>query len=371
MKKTMPMEISAENEALKPGIIAEILPTIRRNCLIADARHSGLYSLCGLFLRMKDLYNWEQGNPPWSPTREEHLIQWIDTKETNWLGCLDEPYEPIVLESRSVDCLDSPKVNRHLFPLGYYYGAGYGRGMTPTFFLGVIRDQFRLKNFEVIILDRELALDLSLVPAQRQGRVIVIRREPLRFFLWAKIQETEQWEREATSMALAYYGWKPDRPPEEQLEPILEAEAETILYHELGEALDRTLPRGLWKKLLQKFPFSRIELYLRTLKDLLGDTHPQGTLQHIIQKEKSGSLAFYLSNLKGLRRSLFPEIATGVKKFKSNQDWEDIRRAAREGRRRMILQSRRIVSMAEEYLPERENEFTERFDLEFFKPLGL
>jgi hypothetical protein len=371
MSNITTLEISPGNQPPVPEIITEILPTIQKNCLIADARHSGMYSLCGLFLRMKDLYNWEQGNPPWSPTREEHLIKWIDTKETNWLGCLDEPFEPIVLKNRPLDCLNSQKINRHLLPLGYYYGAGYGRGMAPTFFLGAIRHQCRLKNFEVIVLDRELALDLSLVPAQRQGRLIVVRREPLRFFLWAKIQETEQWEREATSMALAYYGWKTDRSPEEQLEPILDAEAETILHHELGEALDRTIPRGLWKKLLQKFPFSRIELYLRTLKDLLGDTHPQGTLAHIIQKEKSGSLAFYLSNLKGLRRSLFPEIATGVKKFKSSGDWDDIRRAGRVGRRRMILHSRRIVSMAGEYLPDRENEFSERFDLEFFKPLGL
>jgi hypothetical protein len=371
MKTAMALEKTPKSITSTPKTITEILPIIQKNCLIADAQHSGMYSLCGLFLRMKDQYNWEQGNPPWSPTQEEQLIKWIDTKETNWLGCLNEPYEPIVLGNRPLDCLNSQKINRHLLPLGYYYGAGYGRGMTPTFFLGIIRDKFRKKNFDVIILDRELALDLSLVPAQRQGRVIVIRLEPLRFFLWAKIQETEQWEREATSMALAYYGWEPGHSPEEQLDPILEAEAETILHHELGEALDRTIPRGLWKKLLQQFPFSRIELYLRTLKDLLGDTHPQGTLEHIIKKEKTGSLAFYLSNLKGLRRSLFPEIVTGIKTFKSNGDWDDIRQAGRKGRRRMILQSRRIVSMAHEYLPGRENDFTRLFDQEFFKPLGL
>jgi hypothetical protein len=354
-----------------PEILQQILPAIRRNCMIADAQHSGLYSLCGLFLRLKDQYNWEQGRPPWSPTQEDGLIKWIDQKETQWLNCLDAAFEPIIIRGRPFDCLDSQGLNRLLLPLGYYYGAGYGRGLKPTFFLGAVKQKYQVNGFTVIILERELALDLSLAPAQRQGRTIIVRTDPLRFFLWAKIQETEQWEREATALALSCYGWDPARPPEAQLGPILEAEAETILYHELGEALDRTFPRRLWKKLLLKFPFSRVELYLRTLKDLLADTHPQGALAHIIRERKTGSLAFYLSNLKGLRRSLFPEFITAMQIFKKNDDWSLIRRADKKGRQRMIIQTRRIIEMADQCLLEKPEEFALKFDQEFFKPLGL
>jgi hypothetical protein len=356
-----------------PGldILNEILPVVRKNCLIADAQHSGLYSLCGLFLRLKDQFNWEQGRPPWSPTQEDHLLKCIDWKESQWLSLLERPYEPIILDGRPFDCLDSQSVNRRLLPLGYYYGAGYGRGLKPTFFLGAVKEKYQFQGFSVIILERELALDLSLTPALRQGRSIIIRQEALRFFLWSKIQETEQWEREATQMALAFYGWDSARPPEKQLDPILQAEARTILFHELGEALDRTFPQGLWKKLLLTFPFSRVELYLRTLKDLLADTHPRGTLGHIIQERKTGSLAFYLSNLKGLRRPLFPEIISAIQQFKEDRDWSLIRQAGKEGRRRMIFQARRIIALADRCLPDRPEEFAKHFDREFYKPIGL
>jgi hypothetical protein len=351
--------------------LEEILPVVRKNCLIADAQHSGLYSLCGLFLRLKDQYNWELGLPPWSPTQETGLLQWIDRKESLWLDCLEAPFDPLVIAGQSYDCLDSQAINRHLIPLGYYYGAGYGRGLKPTFFLGSIKDRYELHGFSVVILDRELALDLSLTPAQRQGRSIVIRLDPLRFFLWAKIQETEQWEREATALALNHYGWDPGKAPDEQMPPILQAEAVTILFHEVGEALDRTFPRRLWKKLLLAFPFSRVELYLRTLKDLLADTHPQGTLNHIIREQKTGSLGFYLSNLKGLRQSLFPEIITAIEQFRKENSWPLIQSAVRTGRQRLKLQAGRIIALTGEWLPDHPETFAKTFDREFFKPLGL
>ena len=354
-----------------PEIIQQILPSIRNNCLIADAQHSGLYSLCGLFLRLKDQFNWEQGRPPWSPTQEDRLLEWIDRRESQWLSGFDTPFEPIVIGERKFDSLNSQAINHHLLPLGYYYGAGYGRGLKPTFFLGAVREKYCHFGFTIIVLDRELALDLSLTPALHQGRHIIIRTEPLRFFLWAKIQETEQFEREATAMALNFYGWDPKRSPEEQMGPILKAEAETILHHELGEALDRAFPRVLWKKLLMTFPFSRVELYLRTLKDLLADTHPRGTLAHIIRMRKAGSVAFYLSNLKGLRRSLFPEFPQAVRRFKEEEDFSSLEQVAREGRQRMLVQTRRIKELAGQTLPDRPEAFCQSFEREFFKPLGL
>lgn len=155
------------------------------------------------------------------------------------------------------------------------------------------------------------------------------------------------------------------------MSPILQAEAATILFHELGEALDHTFPRRLWKKLLLTFPFSRVELYLRTLKDLLADTHPQGTLGHIIREQKTGSLGFYLSNLKGLRQSLFPEIITAIRQFRAESSWPVIQSAVRRGRHRLKAEARRIIHLADERLPDRPEDFAQAFNHEFFHPLGL
>ena len=352
-------------------ILKEILPVIRKNCDISNAHHSGLFSLCGLFLRLKDHYNWEHKNPPWNPTDKEQLLTWIDGKETLWLHCLDSSYEPIRINGHIFDFLNNQAVNQYLIPAGLYYGSGYGRGLKPTFFLGTVKEKRLVEGFTLIILEQDLACDLSPAPAQRQGRTIVIRLDPLRFFLWSKIQEMDQLEREGTDLALYYYGWDPALPPDNQLEPIVQSELETILFHELGEAKDRSFPHGLWRSLLVHFPFSRIELYLRTLKDLLADTHPGGTLNYIIREKKAGSLGFYLSNLKGLRHSLFPEIIPAIRKFKSQKDWTVIEQVRKIGRKRLILQTLRIRELAETYIPPRPEEFSRCFEQEFFKPFGL
>jgi hypothetical protein len=352
-------------------ILKEILPTIQKNCDISNAHHSGLYSLCGLFLRLKDQYNWEQNNPPWNPTDKDHFLTWIDDKETLWLNYMDSPYESITIDGHTYKYLNNHAINKHLLPAGLYYGSGYGRGLKPTFFLGTIREKRLLRGFNIIFLERELACDLSLTPALRQGKTIVIRLDPLRFYLWSKIQEMDQLEREGTDLALFHYGWNPSHSPDIQLELIVQSEVETILFHELGEAKDRSIPQGLWRSLLVHFPFSRIELYLRTLKDLLADTHSEGTLKYIIKQKKAGSLGFYLSNLKGLRRSLFPEIVTAIREFKVHDNWAGIEQARKEGRERLVLQARRIRSLAETSMPTQPEKFTDRFEQEFFKPLGL
>ncbi|MGA2402714.1 MAG: hypothetical protein ABSG91_13580, partial [Syntrophobacteraceae bacterium] len=44
--------------ALKPEI-SDLQRQVQKNCDISDARHAGVYSLCGLLLRMRDLYKWE------------------------------------------------------------------------------------------------------------------------------------------------------------------------------------------------------------------------------------------------------------------------------------------------------------------------
>jgi len=38
---------------------------IKHNCNISDARYWGMYSLCGLLLRLRELYKVEKGIRPW------------------------------------------------------------------------------------------------------------------------------------------------------------------------------------------------------------------------------------------------------------------------------------------------------------------
>jgi hypothetical protein len=362
---------SQRPDAARRKVLREILPAVRANCLISDAVHSGLYSLCGLFLRLKDLYLWEQGLAPWSAISKEQLLAWIEEKEALWGESLEAPFHSLRIDKKPFDILDSSKINQQLLPLGLFYGAGFGRGLKPAFFLGRVQKRFSIQGFQTVVLDREYACDLFLMPALRQGKTIVIRLEPLRFFLWGKIQETEQFERQATALALSYYGWDWDSPPGKQLEGLVRREMPAFLYHELGEAKDRTLPQGIWRRILSTYPHSRIEIYLRSLKDLLADTHPAGTLPFIIGEKRKGSLAFYLSNLKGMAKALFPDMIPAVKQFREDENWPAIEEVRKRARQRFVQQGRRIRELFADLGPANAARLSKVFEREFMQSLGL
>jgi hypothetical protein len=352
-------------------LLKELLPAVQKNCWISDAAHSGYYSLCGLFLRLKDQFLWEQDLPPWTELDKSGLMEWIEARENLWLSHLDLPFENLSLQGRVFGVLDNQPVNDRLLSLGLYYGAGLGRGLKPTFFLGEVIDQRKLGGYTVITLDREYASDLLVTPAVRRGKWIILRLRPLRFLLWGKIQEIEHLEREATKAALTYYGWEPDQPPGGQLERLVREEVEAVLFHEIGEGRDRTLPFRFWTNLLRLFPHSRMEIYLRSLKDLLGDTHPSGPLRHIVQNRKAGSWAFYVSNLKGMARLIVPEIISAFYEFQKSQDWATIEKTRRLTRRRLIARGLRIRTLATETLPGNPERFQQAFEQEFLKPLKI
>lgn len=54
---------------------------VARNCLVADAHRWGYFSLCGLLLRLRDLYKREAGLEPWA--RVESAASW----RTTWFRC--------------------------------------------------------------------------------------------------------------------------------------------------------------------------------------------------------------------------------------------------------------------------------------------
>ena len=61
-----------------------LIRQVLQNCDISDAYHSGLYSICGLALRLRDLYKWEQGLDPWDERDSSEILDWIESKENKW-----------------------------------------------------------------------------------------------------------------------------------------------------------------------------------------------------------------------------------------------------------------------------------------------
>ncbi len=74
------------------------------------------------------------------------------------------------------------------------------------------------------------------------------------------------------------------RDPEahqEQFHAFLAGELEAVIRHETGEALEPSL-KAAFPAVLERFPQTRVELFVRTLKDALADVNEWGRLAYII-----------------------------------------------------------------------------------------
>jgi hypothetical protein len=347
---------------------------VLRNCAISDARYAGLYSICGLALRLRDLYKWENGLEPWVENDPPEVIAWIGEKEDQWEQLAEKEFDDIIIFEHSYDPFDAEHINGLLEPHGLFYGAGYAQHLRPAFFLAVLEEKRQVSGHSVYSLGRELARDLLTLPALLQDDRIVLRKECTKLFLWNQMFFTKKSARPALRFALRQYGLQGDDPEllQRHMACISAAEMNTYLYHELGEIKDTTFDRALWKEMVAAFPHTPIELLLRTVKDILADTNRHGTLHHIVKEGKKASLAFYVAFLDGLKKELFPEIVHAFGEFVETGQWRVIEEAVSTGRRRASKCAR---GLSKAYLKGRENDdmgsAEGEIERRFLRPLGL
>jgi hypothetical protein len=324
--------------------VETLIDQVRENCEICNARHAGTYSLCGLLLRLRNLYKWELGLPPWEEPDPAAALDWVAQKEQDWKRLANEEFRPLRLGRFSLDPLDAEAVNARLRGSGLIYGAGYGWGLKPSFFLGRLAGRRRVAQLTVHLVGPELARDLFSAPALLSGERVVARTESAAFFLWDRIHDVKKSGQPGLAFALKAYGLNPQRPSSAALREvfprIVDEELKTYIRHEVGEMLADGFPRDVWRAIIARFPGERVELVTRALKDALADTGPQGMLAYIIRARKPGSLGFYIAFLDGVRRLLLPQVASAFEAFSASGDWrglEAARRAAYEAARERAL----------------------------------
>jgi len=306
------------------------------NCDITDAQHAGLYSTCGLALRLRDLYKWEHRLNPWEEKDSSEILDWIGEKEALWEKLAEAKFRAISIQGISYDPFDTAGINVALEPHGLFYGAGYAFSLKPTFFLAEIENKTLRTGYTVYILGRELARDLLTLPALSQDQSILLRTESARLFLWDQVAYLKKSSRAALHFALEQCGLN-DHPPEElarHLPEILAAQKDNYIYHEIGELRDTTFRPKIWREIIAAFPHSPVELLARGLKDLLADSHQNGTLPHLINNRQTAGLGFYTAFQDGMPRELFPELREAFNHFTKTRNWHIIEEAVAEGRRR-------------------------------------
>ena len=356
---------------------SSFLQIVRHNCDISDARDNGIYSLCTLVLKLRNLYKWEHGLQPWQEPETAELLDWIADKEEYWETINEETFQHLPVNGKDVDPFSLQYANDMLASEGQVYGAGYGRSMKAVFFIAEIVEQKSVEGCPVMILGQESARELSSPFAMLQEGTIYIRKEPMRFYFWDHIQETIPSCKSAIHYGLESYGVLNENLGInrdlliERFDRLIDREMDIFIYHEVGEKHENMLNSATLKKIIHAFPFSPIELLARAVKDILADTHENGLISHIIKHRKKSSLGFYRVFLDGIRKMLCQDFVDGCGSFWKTENWNNIEKARQKCRENNLVLADKLNLLSRKLdteEPESLKGWTER---EILAPLGL
>jgi Family of unknown function (DUF6866) N-terminal domain/Family of unknown function (DUF6866) C-terminal domain len=352
------------------------LDQVTANCQVAAASQAGRFSLCGTLLRLRQLYKWEHHLDPWQEPDTAAVLEWIEVKERAWEALEGTPWQPLTWGRQTFEPQAVEALNRHLLPQGFAYGAGLSRGLAPTCFLGELHETRRLDDLTILILGPELARDLDAAPALRQGPLIYLRRQTLAYYLWDRLSDPTQQKNVYLQIALQAYGLELAsllRQPEAHCQAfaaLVTEESEAIIHHEIGEAREPSLGTA-FAALLELFPQSRIELWLRALKDSLAEVNEFGRFSYLIEGRRLPSLALLLAWRPPFYGLLMPELEPAWRRMKANGDWEEL-----ETTRKIILSRLRgVAGELQELLATSESAASgclkTEIQLRYLTPLGL
>ncbi len=305
-----------------------IVEVVQTNCHITDARHARNMTLCTYLLEMRELYRWEHGVALTAPLSRADVGTWLTSREALWDAFEDAAYAPIPLDGSFVDPFDVETANRELVPSGIVYGAGIGRFGKPQFFLGALEREEWRDGVRILVSRCEYARDLSPAPAAVRDGTVYVRLESLQRLLW---ERAEAWERKradgALASALDAHGFADD--PDAALESMAVAEAETLILHELGEHRAAQVLSPEWERMLESFTRRRAELFARAIRDHLADCTT--TLPALVDRNADASLHFWFSGFDGMRRALFPLLATAYEAWRRGDRGRALRAAIHTG----------------------------------------
>jgi hypothetical protein len=321
-----------------------IAQVIQSNCHISDAQYAEHFSLCIYLLRMREYYRWENDIPLTQALDKKAVGDWLSAREQSWELYQNKPLQLIPTHAEA-NAFDTDTINRYLIPIHYVYTAGYGLFKKPQFCLADLLETRTIQGTLVYILGKEYARDLIAPPAMFINNTIYIRREPLRRFIWEKIEEW-QWKKDSTSpiaLLLQMYGQPLKmQDVESTIDHICETEIENLILHEMGEQQAGDMLGPKWKKLLNSVPRSATEIRLRGIKDHLADCLV--TLPTLIQDNNKASLHFYFANFTGMRKELFPEAYAAYQHWNNSGNLDNLKSVVEQGKIRWYKTAQTIIN---------------------------
>lgn len=353
-----------------------LVPQVQSNCQIATAGQVGYFSLCGMLLRLRQLYKWERGLLPWQEGDPQEVLAWIADQEEVWNDLVETDLQDLMWQGQRFDPFAVAELNTLAASEGLAYGAGFTHGMAPMFFLGELWERQQRFDLTILTLGPELARDMAAAPALRQGEVIYLRSEPLAFYLWDHLADPTKQNNIFFKIALAAWDLEPTvwlQQPERyaaSFQMILAAQGESLIRHEIGEALEPTL-QATFPEIVQCLPHSKVERWLRALKDALADLNDWGRLAHMVARRNLPELALLLAWRPGFYPYLIPELEPAFWDLQKTRDWgvmEAARQTALQRLRRTAAELEAVWADLAEVEPERRHQI---LDQRFIRPLGL
>jgi hypothetical protein len=317
------------------------------NCDVSDARHAGIYSVCGLAMRLRDLYKWERRIAPWQEDEAALVLDWIGGKEDRWEHLLEADYVNLTVKDKDFEPFDTQSINAALAGENCFYGAGYAHHLKPTFVLADIDREEIAAGHRIRFLGREHARDLLTLPAFNQDGAVILRTEAARMYLWDQIAYISNSGRRALDLALASCGL-PDSGSATirgHFDTVLKVQQGIHLRHEIGELEETVFDRRIWQQLLADYPHSAVELLIRTLKDLLADTGPQGALTYLLRHQDATALGLYMAFGSGMTRLLTHELTCAFDAFLQNRRWDPLIAAAGAVRQNAVSHTDRVMEL--------------------------
>jgi hypothetical protein len=320
-----------------PGLVE----TVQFNCDIADARFAGDDTLCIYLLKMREFFRWSAGADSDGPIDRELLGDWIMQKESMWDQIEEQKYKTITIGSREFDRFDNKGINNILNPLGLIYSGGLGRRSRPIFFLAHLEATEKTANCKVLISGEELARNMTAPPGMSHRGCIYVRRDALRRYLAAMVEEWK-WAKRDNAMAavLSHYGF--ENAPGEALETLLDCEQENLILHEIGERIAEDMIGEGWQLVIEDIENPVQELKVRAVRDNLADC--MTSLPAFLALKDRISLDFYYANMTPLRREMFPSFCEAYRIAKSHGDYRNLTRVVAQGRKHWLSVSRQLVS---------------------------
>jgi hypothetical protein len=321
--------------------LPQIARVVQRNCDVSDARHAGDYGLCTFLLKMREYYRWENELPLAHSLPRDELGDWLQRREQLWDTVEAEDFEPLPLEGGALDPFDAEGANRELLPRGGVYSAGYGRFGKPMFFLGRLLRVEERAGFTILVSSCEYARELAAPPAMLQGRTIFVRMESARRYLWEKIEEW-QWRKQDNAMKRAIAGYDFISGTEAALQRMADNEVESMILHEVGEAMAGELLGEGWRDVVLSVARTPGEPVARAVRDLLADC--LSTLPQLVARANLPALHFHFATFDAPRRQLFPEALAAYGEILRGADLECLARVAREGAERWLATARGLLA---------------------------